>query len=221
MKRLVLLFAALFVFMAPSVAQDIITKKDGTAIKAKVMEVGVSGIRYLDIDKQVDVIYALPKSEVYSITYENGQKELLWDNNGNTVESLLDGQMTYNSWRGDVSINEIRVDASRYLSPMDYDRYKSGRTLGTIGSIMIGGGVGGALGWLIGSGISGGGSDEDGVVYGICAGLVILGLPLDLVGSSMIKKSVRSFNSANGFAERNLEVNVGVQNYGFGLALKF
>ena len=220
MKRLVLLFVSLFVFMAPSMAQDIITKKDGTAIKAKVMEVGVSEIRYLDVDKQVDVIYALPKSEVYSITYENGQKELLWDNNGNTVESLLGGQMTYNSWRGDVSINGIRVDASRYLSPKDYDRYQSGRTLETIGSIMIGGGAGFALGWLIGSGI-GGGLDEDGAVYGICAGLVILGLPLNLVGSSMIKKSVRSFNSANGFAEKNVEVNVGVQNYGFGLALRF
>lgn len=219
MKRLVLLFVSLFVIMVPSVAQDIITKKDGTAIKAKVMEVGVSEIRYLDVDKQMDVIYALPKSEVYSVTYENGQKELLW-NSGNTVESLLCGQMTYNSWRGDVSINGIRVDASRYLSPKDYDRYQSGRTLETIGSIMIGGGAGGALGWLISSGI-GGGSDEDGTVYSICAGLVILGLPLELIGSSMIKKSVRSFNSANGFAERYLEVNVGVQNYGFGLALKF
>lgn len=72
MKRLVLLFVALFVFMIPSLAQDIITKRDGTAIKAKVIEVGVSEIRYLDVDKHVDAIYALPKSEVYSITYENG-----------------------------------------------------------------------------------------------------------------------------------------------------
>lgn len=37
----------------------------------------------------------------------------------------------------------------------------------------------------------------------------------------MVKKSIRSFNSANGFAERNIEVNLGVQNYGLGLALKF
>lgn len=37
----------------------------------------------------------------------------------------------------------------------------------------------------------------------------------------MIKKSIRSFNSANVFAERNIEVNLGVQNYGLGLALKF
>ena len=88
------------------------------------------------------------------------------------------------------------------------------------GSIMIGVGAGFALGWLVGSAV-GGCLDEDGTVYGICAGLVLLGLPLDLVGSSMIKKSIRSFNSANGFAERNIEVNLGVQNYGLGLALKF
>ncbi len=37
----------------------------------------------------------------------------------------------------------------------------------------------------------------------------------------MIKKSKRSFNSANGLAERNIEVDLGVQNYGLGLALKF
>jgi hypothetical protein len=45
---------------------------------------------------------------------------------------------------------------------------------------MIGVGAGFALGWLVGSAV-GGGLDEDGTVYGISAGLVLLGLPLDLV----------------------------------------
>lgn len=40
------------------------------------------------------------------------------------------------------------------------------------GSIMIGVGAGFALGWLVGSAV-GGGLDEDGTVYGICAGLVL------------------------------------------------
>lgn len=173
----------------------------------------------MDVDKHVDVIYASPKSDVYSIAYENGQKEVFRAND-DISESLIDGQMTYNSWRGGVSINGVCIDASRYLSPEDYRRYKSGRLFETTGSIMIGVGAGFALGWLVGSAV-GGGLDEDGTVYGICAGLVLLWLPLDLVGSSMIKKSIRSFNSANGFAERNIEVDLGVQNYGLGLALKF
>lgn len=37
---------------------------------------------------------------------------------------------------------------------------------------MIGVGAGFALGWLVGSAV-GGGLDEDGTVYGICAGLVL------------------------------------------------
>ena len=75
------------------------------------------------MDKHVDVIYASPKSDVYSIAYENGQKEVFRAND-DIFESLIDGQMTYNSWRGDVSINGVRIDASRYLSPEDYRRYK-------------------------------------------------------------------------------------------------
>lgn len=114
-----------------------------------------------------------------SIAYENGQKEVFRAND-DISESLIDGQMTYNSWRGDVSINGACIDASRYLSPEDYRRYKSGRLFETTGSIMIGVGAGFALGWLVGSAV-GGGLDEDGTVYGICAGLVLLGLPLDLV----------------------------------------
>lgn len=55
------------------------------------------------MDKHVDVIYASPKSDVYSIAYENGQKEVFRAND-DISESLIDGQMTYNSWRGDVSI---------------------------------------------------------------------------------------------------------------------
>ena len=57
----------------------------------------------MDVDKHVDVIYASPKSDVYSIAYENGQKEVFRAND-DISESLIDGQMTYNSWRGDVSI---------------------------------------------------------------------------------------------------------------------
>ena len=133
----------------------------------------------MDVDRHVDVIYASPKSDVYSIAYENGQKEVFRAND-DISESLIDGQMTYNSWRGDVSINGVRIDASRYLSPEDYRRYKSGRLFETSGSIMIGVGAGFALGCLVGSSV-GGGLDEDGTVYGICAGLLLLGLPLDLV----------------------------------------
>lgn len=46
------------------------------------------------MDKHVDVIYASPKSDVYSIAYENGQKEVFRAND-DISESLIDGQMTY------------------------------------------------------------------------------------------------------------------------------
>jgi hypothetical protein len=57
-------------------AQDIITKKDGTEISAKVTEVNSTDIKYRMYGEESGPIYTLPKSQIFMIVYQGGMKEL-------------------------------------------------------------------------------------------------------------------------------------------------
>ena len=58
-------------------AQDVIVKKDGTTIMSKVLEVGTSEIKYKRYTYQDGPLFIINKSDVLSINYENGEKDLL------------------------------------------------------------------------------------------------------------------------------------------------
>lgn len=58
-------------------AQDVIVKKDGTTILSKVVEVGSSEIKYKKHSHQDGPTYSLSASEILSINYENGEKEII------------------------------------------------------------------------------------------------------------------------------------------------
>jgi hypothetical protein len=58
-------------------AQDIITKRvDGSEIRAKVLEVGVTEVKYKLFDNQEGPTYVLPKSEIFRIKYADDRIEL-------------------------------------------------------------------------------------------------------------------------------------------------
>ncbi|MDR2287287.1 MAG: porin family protein [Prevotellaceae bacterium] len=57
-------------------AQDIITKKDGTEISAKVTEVNATDIKYKMYGEESGPIYTLPKSQIFMIVYQGGIKEM-------------------------------------------------------------------------------------------------------------------------------------------------
>jgi hypothetical protein len=57
-------------------AQDVITKKDGSEIRAKVTEVGVSEIKYKVFGNESGPTYTLPKSQIFMIVYQGGIKEV-------------------------------------------------------------------------------------------------------------------------------------------------
>lgn len=56
-------------------AQDIIVKKDGSIIQAKVSEIGTSEVKYKKWSNQDGPSYAIVKSDILAITYQNGEKE--------------------------------------------------------------------------------------------------------------------------------------------------
>jgi hypothetical protein len=56
---------------------DVLIFKDGSEIRAKVMEVGTSEIRYKRCDNRDGPTYVTKKSDLFLITYANGTRELI------------------------------------------------------------------------------------------------------------------------------------------------
>lgn len=56
-------------------AQDVIVKRDGSTILAKILKVGTSEVDYKKWSNQDGPSYAIAKSDLLSINYENGEKD--------------------------------------------------------------------------------------------------------------------------------------------------
>jgi len=76
MKKTLLILVAVVTFGLIANAQDVILKKDGSEIKAKVIEITDQQVKYKDFDFQSGPTRNINISEVFMITYENGQKEV-------------------------------------------------------------------------------------------------------------------------------------------------
>ena len=210
-------------------AQDIITLKDGTDIKAKVTAVNQSEISYQKFSNLNGPSYTLDISEILMITYENGDREVYNTSRG----SLPSGAMTYNSWSGKVSVGGETIDndlLSRYFTEDDLSRFNKGRTLSTVGGIVsivgaipFGYGVGYLLGWHI----AGGGTPQGEFVrpYNTCKLMALIGgaffaagLGFSIPGESMIKTSINNYNSTLTYRPT---LNIGATENGLGLVFCF
>jgi len=66
----------LFLFSSIGFAQDLLTKKNGEDISAKILEVDITEIKYKKFDDLNGPIFTILKSEVLLIRYENGTKDI-------------------------------------------------------------------------------------------------------------------------------------------------
>lgn len=76
MKRILFLAAFMLLSMAAS-AQDIIVKKNGEEIRAKVEEIGERSIRYRKFTNLTGPVYSISRNEVFVIRYESGAKDII------------------------------------------------------------------------------------------------------------------------------------------------
>lgn len=76
MKRLILVLSALLFGIFTISAQDLITQKNGEDIKAKVLEIDNSNVKYKLYDEPTGPMYVIPRSQVLLIRYESGRKEV-------------------------------------------------------------------------------------------------------------------------------------------------
>lgn len=77
-QRLRLTFQIIF-FISPLslFAQDLIVKKNGDEVKAKVLEISVTEIKYKNFENIDGPLYTIPKQDVLFIRYQNGTKEII------------------------------------------------------------------------------------------------------------------------------------------------
>jgi hypothetical protein len=75
-RKILTMLVALIGFGITVNAQDIILKKDGSETKAKVLEITEQHVKYKDFDFQSGPTRNINISEVFMITYENGEKEV-------------------------------------------------------------------------------------------------------------------------------------------------
>lgn len=73
MKRLWLLFWAFFPILIS--AQDLIVKKDGDVVQAKVLKVGSTEVEYKKWNNQDGPLYSIEIGNILAINYQNGDKE--------------------------------------------------------------------------------------------------------------------------------------------------
>ncbi|MDR0831223.1 MAG: hypothetical protein LBN95_14110 [Prevotellaceae bacterium] len=76
MKKILLFITILLSFVNFTNAQDIILTKNSDVISAKILEITSTEVKYKKFSNQDGPTFTLLKSEVSSVTYQNGEKEV-------------------------------------------------------------------------------------------------------------------------------------------------
>jgi hypothetical protein len=76
MKKIIVTILAVIFTTGICFSQDVITKKSGEEIQAKVLEVGQTDIKYKYFNNPDGPAFTIPKSDVLMIRYENGVKDI-------------------------------------------------------------------------------------------------------------------------------------------------
>lgn len=99
MKTLRLIaFAAMCMAGSYASAQDLIVKKDGSVIQAKVTKIGTTEVEYKKWSNQDGPQYSIAVADILAINYQNGEKETFENvsagGNGQPAKSEADGQLS-------------------------------------------------------------------------------------------------------------------------------
>ena len=190
--------------------QDIIVTKDARRINAKVTEINVDNVKYKNFDHQDGPLYTLPKSNILTIIYHNGQVETFEHESPTpatpaqtpaasvqttTPETPAQASSVAQSKPRPVNIlTEMKVNY-----PEIYASYSSGKRMKTTGWVLTGVGAGAFFGGLAMC-IAG---EEDGDDELIGAGVLVFlagtasmctGVPFLIVGGVKKKTALNRFN---------------------------
>ena len=103
MKK-ILLSTILLLLGITSMAQDVITTKDGNDIQAKILEVTTTEVKYKRFSNPNGPTFTISKNDVLIVKYENGEKEVFKDTpktnsyKPNTTEKVSEG-LNYSQYK--------------------------------------------------------------------------------------------------------------------------
>ena len=108
-------------------AQDVIVKKDGTAILCKVTTVTLSTIEYKQWSDLEGPLYSIKQNELISINYENGEIENYKDNYdmADEIDLPVDGIMGRNGRF--LTLNERKLTKEEVFKLFNEENYKKYR----------------------------------------------------------------------------------------------
>lgn len=201
LKRLLMSLIALLMMVTAS-AQDIITRVNGSSIRAKVEEVSATVVKYRAADNLQGPLYSIPVSEVATITYRNGKLDRFNPLTQAAIDSIAASQ-------NEASTQPQQQFSDSYLlslteTPEDSPAGKLRKTAKKLKLIGWGGGgaivvTGGIL--MICSQVAAGGDGSPGLLYASC-GVIGAGVALcttcNIIANNKIKKAnmLDSYNAS-------------------------
>lgn len=205
MKKIAFLSFLLFLIGTGLQAQDIITLKSGEDINAKIITISDNEIEYKKWDNQEGPTYKKVISDVFSIKYHNGQKEVFnitSSQSSTKTNSLNFGMMDYSKGNLYLQGHELSdYEISQYCGINTLNIYKSacgqraaGKVLTTLGFVYMGVGLVSMLLYYA--------DDVPFLIYGVgyfipSQILIPLGFSLRGIGNGRIAWIANDFNSRN------------------------
>ena len=206
-------------------AQDVIVTKDSRKIRAKVTEVNVNDVKYKAFTNQDGPTYTIPKSDIVSILYQNGDEETFVrassPSRAKPSDTFSQPPLTY---RNGVRLEGVRLKPNDVRMVMEEDpdalyTYNKGRKLGSIafGLSYAGGAmIGVNLGLLIAD------YDPIPVLYALGGTSIVTGLVLAFIADGKIKQSVSIYNSGQRrYSAVPYQINFGLTQTGVGFTMNF
>jgi hypothetical protein len=105
-------------------AQDVITKRNGTEVQAKVLEITAAEVKFKRFDNPSGPLYILPVADIRMIRYENGTKDSF--NQTPVVAAIAASSDTATADSAAQSFGDLRVRAEQ-----DAEEYYVGKNSGS------------------------------------------------------------------------------------------
>ena len=218
-----LFFAALLFICCSNAlqAQDIITLKTGDEIPAKVLGIENLVIKYKKFDNQEGPTYIIRKSDVFSIKYEDGTKDIFLTDNAEEVYVSSQPPLIYDSGvrQGGTKVRPEQVREMMLGNSEALQEYNHGRGAFVAGQI-----IAYPCAFLLGVDLGARtfGRGGSGVLLGIGIAGTVGGILVTLSGESQMRKSVSLYNASVMHGTMACTLNFGITGSGgVGLTLDF
>lgn len=220
MKKILSLFVIIVGMATIASAQDVITTIDSQEIKAKILEISSTQVKYVDFNYQDGPVYVFNADEIASITLANGEVKTFAKKENPESLSVSNSTITQNPYvlrtgnryyyNGEEMRGEVYANFLKNNCADAYRLYQHGKSVSTAGWILLGVGVGLDIGfawWLPYSGYIG-------------LACEIACIPTLIVGYTQMHRSAEIYNTAC-IVNSQAYWSINASQNGIGIALNF